>query len=255
METENDDEKQKQTADLTSWVENDFLCKNYILNGLSDNFYDYYNSDKIAKEIWDALQKKYDTKEAGTKKYVVSRYLKFQITDDKSVEGQSHELQKIAHEIISEGMSLDEQFQIAVIIDKLPPGWKNFKSILTHKTKEFSLESLITHLRIEEEARKQDQKEEVLVVSNNNTTKSSAILKPTGKNFKNQNRKHAPNRNNNSWNNNKNWSSSAPQANLTEELPYTTMISEINLIGGSEGWWVDTGASRHICFDRAMFKT
>ncbi|KAL5831729.1 hypothetical protein ACOSQ4_017083 [Xanthoceras sorbifolium] len=82
-----------------SWDENDFLCKNYILNGLFDDLYDYYNSDKFAKEIWDALQKKYDTEEAG-----------YQMTDAKSVEAQSHELQKIAHEIISEGISLDEQF-------------------------------------------------------------------------------------------------------------------------------------------------
>ncbi|KAL5763025.1 hypothetical protein ACOSP7_019289 [Xanthoceras sorbifolium] len=91
-----------------SWVENDFLCKNYILNGLSDDLHDYYNSDKSAKEIWDTLQKKYDTEEAGAKKYAVSRYMKYQITDDKFVEAQSHELQKIAHEIIFEGMSLDE---------------------------------------------------------------------------------------------------------------------------------------------------
>ncbi|GKB66829.1 putative reverse transcriptase domain-containing protein [Tanacetum coccineum] len=54
---------------------------------------------------WEALQKKYDTKEAGTKMYFVSRYLKFQMTDDKSVEVQSYELQKVAHEIISEGGS------------------------------------------------------------------------------------------------------------------------------------------------------
>ncbi|EEF37363.1 conserved hypothetical protein [Ricinus communis] len=39
-----------------------------------------------------SLQKKYDTKEAGTEKYVVSRYLKYQMIDDKSVEAQSHEL-------------------------------------------------------------------------------------------------------------------------------------------------------------------
>ena len=102
---------------------------------------------------------------------------------------QSHELQKIAHEIISEGMVLDEQFQVAVIIDKLPPGWKDFKNFLRHKTKEFSLESLITRLRIEEAARKQDQKEEVLFVSNNNTKKTKpAVLKPNQKSFKNQSR-------------------------------------------------------------------
>ncbi|CAN1755713.1 hypothetical protein LINPERHAP1_LOCUS5835 [Linum perenne] len=89
------------------------------------------------------------------------------MVNEKSVEAQSHELQKIAHEIISEGMPLDDQFQVACIIDKLPPSWKDFKNVLKHKTKEFSLESLITRLRIEEEAHKQDMKEEVLFFSTN----------------------------------------------------------------------------------------
>jgi hypothetical protein len=62
------------------------------------------------------------------------------------VEAQSHEIKKIAYKIVAEGMKLDEQFQIAVIIDKLPLAWKDFKNILRHKTKDFSLESLITRL-------------------------------------------------------------------------------------------------------------
>jgi len=33
------------------------------------------------------------------------------------------------------------------------------------------------------------------------------------------------------------------------------MITEINMVGGYDGWWIDTSASRHVCFDRAMFKT
>jgi len=46
------------------------------------------------------------------------------------------------------------------------------------------------------------------------------------------------------------------QAHLTTvEQSYTTMITEINMVGGSDGWWMDTGTSRHLCFDRAMFKT
>ncbi|XP_062075752.1 uncharacterized protein LOC133779869 [Humulus lupulus] len=179
-------ERKKKQKELDSWVENDFLYKNFILNGLSDDLYDYYNSDKSTKEIWEALQKKYDTEEAGTKKYAVSRYLKYQMVDDKSMEAQSHETQKITHEIISEGMTLDEQFQVVVLIDKFPPSWKDFKNVLRHKTKELSLESLIIHLHINEEAKKQDQKEEVLVVSNSNPKKSTpAFLKPNGKNFKN----------------------------------------------------------------------
>ncbi|KAL5834846.1 hypothetical protein ACOSQ4_014343 [Xanthoceras sorbifolium] len=47
---------------------------------------------------------------------------------------------------------------------------------------------------------------------------------------------------------------STPLANLTKEQ-LIAMISEINIVGGSKGWWVDTGASRHVCYDRAMFKS
>ncbi|KAA0038176.1 hypothetical protein E6C27_scaffold270G00050 [Cucumis melo var. makuwa] len=128
----------------------------------------------IAKEVWDALQKKYDIEEERSKKYAVSRYLRYQMTDDKFVEVQSHEIQKTANEIISEGMPLDDRFQVVVIIDKLPPLWKDFKNTLRHKTKEFSLESLIIRLRIEEEARKHDQKEDVNAIPRK---KPIAVLK------------------------------------------------------------------------------
>ncbi|KAK2391773.1 CBL-interacting serine/threonine-protein kinase [Trifolium repens] len=304
-----DAEKQKESVDSVAqakaqelqqkkeqqlWLSDDYLCKGYIINGLCDDLYDYYSTYKTAKEVWEALKKKYDTEEAGVKKYAVSRYLKYQMVDERSVEAQSHELQKIAHEIITEGMPLDEQFQIAVMIDKLPPGWKNFKNQLRHKTKEFSIESLITRLRIKEESRRQDQKEEAYVVSGNNKKKFGAVLKPTGKPLKNQNRgqtnrikngnpsrahntnakQHPPAQRNDSGSvglscfncgkpghfarkcrlRNKPATAPDAQANLTDE-PYVAMITEINMVGGTDGWWIDTGASRHICYERAMFKT
>ena len=33
------------------------------------------------------------------------------------------------------------------------------------------------------------------------------------------------------------------------------MITEINHLEGNEGWWIDSGASRHMCFDRDWFKS
>ncbi|KAK2997090.1 hypothetical protein RJ639_024741 [Escallonia herrerae] len=72
----------------------------------------------------------------------------------------------IVHEIISEGIKVDEQMQVAAIIDKLPNSWKEFQKGLRHKQSELSIVNLMARLQIEEEARKQDKKNEALA---NNT--------------------------------------------------------------------------------------
>ncbi|GJV73982.1 pol polyprotein [Tanacetum coccineum] len=48
-------------------------------------------------------------------------------------------------------MTLSETFQVAAIIEKLPPRWVEFKNYLKHKQKEMSVEDLVVHLRIEED--------------------------------------------------------------------------------------------------------
>ncbi|KAL0536604.1 hypothetical protein IC582_025557 [Cucumis melo] len=45
----------------------------------------------------------------------------------------------------------------------------------------------------------------------------------------------------------------AVQVNLIED-ELVAMISEVNVIGGSEGWWLDTGASRHVGHDLSLFR-
>ena len=46
---------------------------------------------------------------------------------------------------------------------------------------------------------------------------------------------------------------SMAQANVTEE-PLVTMITKINIFDGLGGWWIDFGATRHVCHDKAWFK-
>ncbi|KAA0037119.1 uncharacterized protein E5676_scaffold832G001570 [Cucumis melo var. makuwa] len=182
------DPTEEQMKDLVTWTETNFICKNLILNGLTDELYDYYSTMTTVKEVWDALQKKYDTEEAGSKKYA-----------------------------------------------------KDFKNTLRHKIKEFSLESLITRLRIEEEARKHDQKEEVNVIPRKKpTTVLKLDLKPKGNKMK-----RGSNKQNNP--------QSRSMANLIED-ELVAMISEVNVIGRSEGWWLDTSASHHVYHDLSLFR-
>ncbi|KAK2998587.1 hypothetical protein RJ639_022651 [Escallonia herrerae] len=71
----------------------------------------------------------------------------------------------IVHEIISEGIKVDEQMQVAAIIDKLLNSWKEFQKGLRHKQSELSIVNLMARLQIVEEARKQDKKNEALANS------------------------------------------------------------------------------------------
>ncbi|KAK3010442.1 hypothetical protein RJ639_012203 [Escallonia herrerae] len=84
-----------------------------------------------------------------------------------------HDLQMIVHKIISERIKVDEQMQVATIIDKLPNSWKEFQKGLRHKQSKLSIINLVARLQIEEEDRKQDKKNEALA---NNTYANHANI-------------------------------------------------------------------------------
>lgn len=45
---------------------------------------------------------------------------------------------------------MNEAFQVAAVIEKIQPMWKDLKNYLKHKGKEMSVGDLIVRLRIEE---------------------------------------------------------------------------------------------------------
>ncbi|XP_022008201.1 uncharacterized protein LOC110907544 [Helianthus annuus] len=136
---------------MHAWNHSDFLCRNFILNGLVDTLYNMYCKAKTAKELWECLDHKYKTEDVGTKKFVVAKFLDFKMIDSKTVISQVQELQVILHDIHAEGMMLSETFQVAAMIEKLPPSWVDFKNYLKHKQKEMTIEDLVVRLRIEED--------------------------------------------------------------------------------------------------------
>ncbi|KAK3012799.1 hypothetical protein RJ639_008026 [Escallonia herrerae] len=111
-----------------------------------------------AKALWESLERKYKTEDTGSNKFVVGKFLDFKMVDSKTVISQVQEFQLILHDIHAEGMVLGESFQVAALIEKLPPTWKDFKNYLKHKRKEMKLKGLIVRLRIEEDNRQSEKK-------------------------------------------------------------------------------------------------
>ncbi|KAK3003570.1 hypothetical protein RJ639_018905 [Escallonia herrerae] len=145
-------------AAVDAWKHSDFLCKNYILNGLDNALYNVYSPMVNAKALWESLERKYKMEDAGSKKFVVGKFRDFKMVDSKTLISQVQEFQLILLDIHAEGMVLGESFQVAALIEKLPPTWKDFKNYLKHKRKEMKLEDLIVRLRIEEDNRQSEKK-------------------------------------------------------------------------------------------------
>ena len=102
--------------------------RNLFLNGLTDELYDYYNTMSIAKKVWDTLQKKYDIEEARSKKYAISWYFQYQMTDDISVEAQSHEIYKIDMKLLAKACHLMINFRFLLLLISYLLCWKTSRN-------------------------------------------------------------------------------------------------------------------------------
>ncbi|XP_070026052.1 uncharacterized protein [Nicotiana sylvestris] len=183
---------------IEAWNHSDFLCKNYILRGLDDNLYNVYSGVETSKELWNALEKKYKTEDAGMKKFVAAKFFDYKMVDSKSVITQVQELQVIIHDLLAE----DNKKRKKASGPKYNPSKKRFNRNCYNCGK-------TGHKSTECRARKKNKKR--------------------------------------------------GQENMVEKHDdvddLCAMLSKCNLVGNPKEWWIDSGATRHVCAVREAFST
>ncbi|GJY90338.1 hypothetical protein Tco_0505534 [Tanacetum coccineum] len=129
-----DDATVEQIRRRNKWVNDDYVCR-------------------------DSLEVKYMVEDASSKKFLVSNFTNYKMTDSRPVMEQYNKLLGILGRFTQHKMNMDELIQVFCVIDKLSPSWKDFKHTLKHKKEESILVELGSHLRIEESLRVQDSDE------------------------------------------------------------------------------------------------
>jgi hypothetical protein len=267
--------------------EDELVCRGHILNTLSDRLYDLFTAIESPREIWNALEAKYKTEKIGTDKFLILKYFEFKMVDNLSVLDQMHELQILVNKLRGLSIKIPESFQVGAIIAKLPPSWNNYRKKLLHMTEDLALEQIGKHLRIEVESRIRDGIQFDTNVNVNNVhsknTRTQNYLKVNKKrtNFK-KNSSKDPNKDKKNRlcfncgkkghyirecrflkDKKKENGSNSNMANAVEEIIAMVtemrigMITEVNMATAtnSSDWWFDSGATVHVCNEKAKFKT
>ncbi|GKC85573.1 zinc finger, CCHC-type containing protein [Tanacetum coccineum] len=220
-----------QIRKKSKWENDDYVCRGIILNGMSDPLFDIYLFVESAKELWDSLEAKYMAEDASSKKFLVSNFTNYKMLDSRPVLEQYNKL-------------LD------------------FKHTLKHKNEELTLVELGSHLHIEESLRVQDSDKPkgnnvsgplvVNLVEHNN---SSRFTDNRGKRKHHDNTRAYPN---------KKPKVTCWKCSKTGHIKRD--CKSVNIGGKANGsstkgsdddvaWWVDFGATVHVCKDRCWFKT
>ena len=145
-----DPKPKSDSEDLSKWENGNKHVRHAILSTLTNELFDVYCQYKVAKEIWDALTKKYIVEDARTKKYAIRNFLKFQMTENRDVSSQIHDYHMLVNDLVTKDIKLPEPFVASYLIETLPDFWKDYKNSMKHKRKQMSLKDVIIHIRIEE---------------------------------------------------------------------------------------------------------
>ncbi|GJX71946.1 hypothetical protein Tco_0309117 [Tanacetum coccineum] len=151
-----DDATVEQIKKKSKLENDDYVCHGIIPNGMSDSLFDIYQNVESGKELWDSLEAKYMVEDASRKKFCVSDFTNYKMTDSRRVMEQYNELLRILGRFAQHKMNMEDAIQVFCIIDKLLPSWKEFKHTLKHKKEDLTLVELGSHLRIKEYFRVKD---------------------------------------------------------------------------------------------------
>nr|GEW81772.1 putative zinc finger, CCHC-type [Tanacetum cinerariifolium] len=128
-----EDETFETTRKRMKWENDDYICRGHILNGMDDSLFDIYQNIESAKALWVSLESKYMAEDASSKKFLVGNFINYKMVDTRPVIDQYHEMLRILGQYTQHNLMMDEAISVAIIIDKLPPSWKDFKHSLKHK--------------------------------------------------------------------------------------------------------------------------
>ncbi|XP_058723154.1 uncharacterized protein LOC131594960 [Vicia villosa] len=107
-------------ATMKEYKSDNKAVRGHMLSHVTNLIFDLLAAHRCAKVIWELLEAKYSTDDAGKKK-ICGKFMQFKMVDDKPIMDQVHEYQNLVAGILAEVMKMCEVLQANRLKDKLVP--------------------------------------------------------------------------------------------------------------------------------------
>uniref|UniRef100_A0A8R7JZ37 CCHC-type domain-containing protein n=1 Tax=Triticum urartu TaxID=4572 RepID=A0A8R7JZ37_TRIUA len=147
-----DEEKQEYNDELKQWTKDNKTARVYILGSMTDSLAAEYESDGTACGIMLRLEQDFGEVSLVKVLSLVNKFLTSKM-GDKTVNEHFNKLCVLAEELKTAGYPFQEEVQVMVVLNSLPPSWEQFKISFCHSERTLNMRNLRQHLLMEEDRR------------------------------------------------------------------------------------------------------
>ncbi|CAN6454213.1 unnamed protein product [Victoria cruziana] len=108
---------------VTSFDDDDLIAKTIMIAYMEDNLAKVFEDHKTAKDVFEAVSSKYDSKTATHVQVLVQQCNSCKMKESDNVVDHMNKMMVMAKDLALVGNAISDPMQISIILNSLPPSW------------------------------------------------------------------------------------------------------------------------------------